>query len=51
MTMSNVEQMIRYVNKHDNPLALYVFTSSNAKSKHVFDHTRSGSVSLRKLVA
>lgn len=42
LTMDTKEEIAAYISAHENPLALYVFTSSSASSKYLFDNTRSG---------
>ncbi|KAK7038096.1 aldehyde dehydrogenase [Favolaschia claudopus] len=41
--VENLDEAIAYVNSHDHPLALYVFSGSEAYKKKVFESTQSGS--------
>jgi aldehyde dehydrogenase (NAD+) len=34
--------MIKYINAHDNPLAIYVFSQSTRNRDYIFERTRSG---------
>ncbi|KAM0756665.1 aldehyde dehydrogenase [Meredithblackwellia eburnea MCA 4105] len=42
MVVEDKDEMINYINDHDNPLALYVFTQSKANRDYIFNNTRSG---------
>ncbi|KAJ7632988.1 NAD-aldehyde dehydrogenase [Roridomyces roridus] len=41
--VDNLDEAIAYVNAHDHPLALYVFTQNEVFKKKVFENTLSGS--------
>jgi len=43
LPVDNVDDALEYINKHDHPLALYVFTQDAAFKAKVFDNTTSGS--------
>lgn len=34
--------MVKYINAHDNPLAIYVFSQSTGNRDYIFNRTRSG---------
>ncbi|KAK4700715.1 hypothetical protein P7C70_g5528, partial [Phenoliferia sp. Uapishka_3] len=42
LVVETSDEMIDYINDHDNPLALYVFTQSTANKDYIFKNTRSG---------
>jgi aldehyde dehydrogenase (NAD+) len=42
IAVDSVDQAISYVNEHDKPLALYVFSSSSDVQRRVIDETSSG---------
>jgi len=46
MTYENLDQAIGYVEAHDKPLALYVFSPNEANVKKVLDRTSSGGVTV-----
>ncbi|MBO9499267.1 MAG: aldehyde dehydrogenase family protein [Novosphingobium sp.] len=46
MTYDNLDQAIGYVEAHDKPLALYVFSPNEANVKKVLDRTSSGGVTV-----
>ncbi|KAJ2928248.1 hypothetical protein H1R20_g8864, partial [Candolleomyces eurysporus] len=43
--VEDIDEAIRYVNAHDHPLALYVFTKDDAVKKKVLTSTQSGAFS------
>ncbi|KAH7915323.1 Aldehyde/histidinol dehydrogenase [Hygrophoropsis aurantiaca] len=43
MPVDNVDAALEYINKHDHPLALYVFSQDAKFKSKVFDNTQSGS--------
>ena len=42
LPVDDVHAAVRFVNAHDQPLALYMFTSSKATSEYILKYTRSG---------
>lgn len=50
VTMSSPEEMINYINAHDTPLAMYVFTGSSKNAESVRSRTRSGAFVINDVV-
>jgi aldehyde dehydrogenase (NAD+) len=44
ITVESVDDAVAFVNERDKPLALYVFSQSDATAQHVIEHTSSGGV-------
>ncbi len=42
ITYSDIEECISYINSHDHPLALYIFTNDKKEAKYVMTHTLFG---------
>lgn len=42
MVVDSSADAIEYINEHDHPLAMYVFSTNSKLQKHMFDHTNSG---------
>lgn len=42
----DIQSSVDYVNAHDRPLALYVFSDHSSEIEHVLDHTHSGGVTI-----
>ncbi|KAK4055969.1 Hexadecenal dehydrogenase [Microbotryomycetes sp. JL221] len=42
ITMETKEEMSEFINRGDEPLAIYVFTQNKKNAQYIFDHTRSG---------
>ncbi|KAK4049060.1 Hexadecenal dehydrogenase [Microbotryomycetes sp. JL201] len=50
VSCESVQEMINFVNERDNPLALYVFTSSADNFKLVLNSTRSGGIAQNDVI-
>jgi aldehyde dehydrogenase (NAD+) len=50
MTFNNLEQVIRYVNKRDKPLALYYFSEDKNNRKRIIKETSSGGVTINDTI-
>lgn len=50
LTVSDVDEAIRFVNDRDRPLALYVFAESEAVQRRVLEGTSSGGVCVNATV-
>lgn len=48
--VEDVDEAIEIINRHDHPLALYVFTKDSAFKAKVFDNTQSGSAIANEVV-
>jgi aldehyde dehydrogenase (NAD+) len=44
MPVDNIDEGLAYVNAHDHPLSVYVFTQDSAFKAKIFNNTQSGSV-------
>ncbi|KAG0338262.1 Aldehyde dehydrogenase [Podila horticola] len=44
LVVDSIDEGIDYVNEHDQPLALYVFSKNSKVTDHILDNTRSGGV-------
>ncbi|BGP39510.1 Hexadecenal dehydrogenase [Rhodotorula kratochvilovae] len=42
VTLPNMDEMVRFIQERETPLALYVFTQSDKKRQYIFERTRSG---------
>ncbi|GAA6056638.1 hypothetical protein JCM3770_006323 [Rhodotorula araucariae] len=42
VTLPDVDEMVRFIQERETPLALYVFTQSDKKRQYIFERTRSG---------
>lgn len=42
----NIEEVTRYINNHDRPLALYYFGQDAAEKEYILSHTTSGGVTI-----
>jgi aldehyde dehydrogenase (NAD+) len=50
LPVADVEEAIRFVNDHPKPLALYVFSASEATAQRVIEATSSGGVCVNHVV-
>ena len=50
MTYSDIGEVIDYINSHEKPLALYLFTNDKAQQERVILNTLSGGVSINDCV-
>ncbi|ORY88124.1 Aldehyde/histidinol dehydrogenase [Leucosporidium creatinivorum] len=42
LVVDSADDMVKYINAHDNPLAIYVFTQARRNRDYIFERTRSG---------
>lgn len=50
VTVANITEAIDYINAHDSPLALYLFTRDEAVVTEVLERTRSGGVTVNDVI-
>ncbi len=50
LTVSDIDEAIRFVNDRDKPLALYAFSSNERTTERIVDHTSSGGVTLNHTI-
>ncbi len=50
LTYERLDDAQDYINRHDRPLALYLFDDDRARIEHVLDHTVSGGVTINDTI-
>jgi len=50
LSVTDVDEAIRFVNDRDKPLALYAFSSNERTTERIVDHTSSGGVTLNHTI-
>ncbi|KAJ3736030.1 NAD-aldehyde dehydrogenase [Lentinula guzmanii] len=50
MPVSSIDEGLAYVNAHDHPLSVYVFSQDSAFKAKIFDNTQSGSASANETI-
>jgi aldehyde dehydrogenase (NAD+) len=50
IAVETMDEAIAYVNAHDKPLALYIFSESSTMSDHILSHTCSGTAAVNETI-
>ncbi|NJB70790.1 aldehyde dehydrogenase (NAD+) [Saonia flava] len=50
VTYKTIDEAIQYVNSHERPLALYIFSTNRKTMNHILTHTRAGSTGINNSV-